>query len=337
MGSNSLFPFYQNFALDPNNYETFYLPTTASIWRKENLKAASYDTNLRNAGWSHLSNVDVGAASEISFIAVSKNPANRVYYGTSLGKVYRIDDANTGNPFPEDISGDNFPFNAFVACIDLDETNADNIVVVFSNYEVPSIFSSSDGGVSWTAQGGNLEEFPNGLGSGPSVRFVKSLTYGGHNVWFAGTSAGLYSATDLNGDLTEWKREGAESIGSVIIDMIDARQSDGFVAIGTHGNGVYSTWYDPSLGLADNINNSGLTEVNLFPNPARDRVFISGLTGSAGTIEVLMYSMNGEQVLHEYLTGQERLTLELKGITAGTYLLKISSKSSVETKRLVLW
>ncbi|MEI7726950.1 MAG: sialidase family protein, partial [Bacteroidota bacterium] len=64
MGSNSLFPFYQNFALDPIRYETFYLPTVNSIWRKDNLKAAAYDSGLRNVGWSHLSNVNVGTAAE---------------------------------------------------------------------------------------------------------------------------------------------------------------------------------------------------------------------------------------------------------------------------------
>ena len=157
MGSNSLFPFYQNIALDPVQYETFYLPTVTSIWRKDNMKAAAYDSSLRNAGWSHLSNVNVGSAAEISCLALSIFPPNRLYYGTNLGKVYRLDNANTGNPVPTEITGSGFPVNAFVADIDTDPDNADRLMVTFSNYGVQSLFHSIDGGVTWTAVGGNLE------------------------------------------------------------------------------------------------------------------------------------------------------------------------------------
>ena len=38
--------------------------------------------------------------------------ANRLYFGTSLGKLFRLDNANTGNPSPVDISGSNFPAEA---------------------------------------------------------------------------------------------------------------------------------------------------------------------------------------------------------------------------------
>jgi hypothetical protein len=70
---------------------------------------------MRNFGWSHLSNVNVGSASEISCIAISKVPANRLYYGTNLGKVFRLDGANAGNPVPVNIMGKNFPANGFIA------------------------------------------------------------------------------------------------------------------------------------------------------------------------------------------------------------------------------
>ncbi len=339
MGSNSLFPFYQNFALDPNNYETFYLPTVTSIWRKDNLKAAAYDSSLRNTGWSHLSNVDVGDASEISFITVSRNPANRVYYGTNLGKVYRLDNANTGNPGPVNISGDSFPYNAFVAYIDVDEDNADNIILVFSNYEVQSIFSSGDGGATWTPQGGNLEEHPDGSGAGPSVRCVKFLNHENSKVWFAGTSAGLYSASELKGDSTNWKREGAESIGSVIIDMIDARQTDGFIAVATHGNGIYSTSYDPSLVIHEIPGISGLEIGNPYPNPARQSVTVDIVSDCSRPLEIALFDQSGRKldVLYRQIItkGEKSIKLDLGGLNAGIYLLLFQS-GEVKLSRKVM-
>ncbi|MBN1200194.1 MAG: T9SS type A sorting domain-containing protein [Bacteroidales bacterium] len=340
MGSNSLFPFYQNFALDPNNYETFYLPTITSIWRKANLKAAAYDSSLRNAGWEHLSNVDVGNASEISFITVSKHPANRLYYGTNLGRIYRLDHANTGNPMPVDITGTGFPPNAFVANIDVDETNADKIIAVFSNYEILSIFSSDDGGATWISQGGDLEENPDGTGSGPSVRWVKSLTYDNHQVWFAGTSVGLFSTTTLSGDSTVWTREGASSIGSVIIDMIDARQSDGFIAVGTHGNGVYSTWYDPSAGMDEPGSVTSFQVGNPYPNPASGLLTLQIITLEAQPLLINLITLGGNRIATLFdgsvVSGKSLIDLNINGFANGTYLLDLVSGDDRVVKKLVV-
>lgn len=340
MGSNSLFPFYQNFALDPNNYETFYLPTITSIWRKDNLKAAASDSGLRNAGWNHLSKVNVGDASEISFITVSKTPANRLYYGTNLGRIYRLDNAHTGNPVPTEITGTAFPLNAFVACIDVDESNADKLIAVFSNYEVQSIFSSDDGGSTWTPQGGNLEEYPDGSGSGPSIRYVKSLTYNDHQVWFAGTSVGLYSTTALLGVSTVWKQEGASSIGSVIVDMVDARQSDGFIAVGTHGNGVYSAWYDPTAGVEDLHFTGSLQIGELYPNPASDVVMTEVLAESDRQMEVSVFTPSGKAkgiIYHGRIgTGKNLLKLNVTDMPSGTYIIRFQSSTGSETRKLVV-
>jgi len=337
MGSNSLFPFYQNFALDPNNYETFYLPTVTSIWRKENLKAASYDTNLRNAGWEHLSNVDVGDASEISFITVSKNPANRLYYGTNLGRVYRLDDAHTGNAMPIEITGPTFPYYAFVAAIDVDETNADNVIVVFSNYNVQSIYHSADGGATWSPQGGNLEENPDGTGSGPSIRFVKSLTYQGHQAWFAGTSVGLFSTTKLNGDSTIWKREGASTIGSVLVDMIDARQTDGFIAIGTQGNGVYSTWYDPAAAINELDNQPEIVVTGPYPNPTIDRFNIHVETRHASSIRIEIFDLAGKQIQENmFPAGKRILEVNVGNLPGGVYFCRIVTAIGSITRKVVI-
>lgn len=40
---------------------------------------------------------------------------------------------------------------------------------------------------------------------------------------------------------TRWVLEGARTIGNLVIDMIDVRQADGLVVVGSHGNGVYTT------------------------------------------------------------------------------------------------
>ena len=339
MGSNSLFPFYQNLAIDPNTYETFYLPTITSIWRKDNMKAAAYDTSLRNVGWTHLSNVDVGSSSEISCLAISTVPANRLYYGTNLGKIYRLDNANTGNPIPLEITGSNFPANAFVAYVDIAPENADHVMVTFSNYGVRSLFHSIDGGTSWTSVGGNLEEFPNGSGSGPSMRCTKKLTYQGHTIIFAGTSCGLFSTNELHGDSTIWKKEGATTIGNVIIDMIDARSSDGFIAIGTHGNGVYSTFYDPAAGIGQNHDEQEFQLGNPYPNPFRENAQLELNVSKPASFKIELYSSNGKLIKNIankiFYPGKHLLSIPGAELSAGVYLIMITKGTKCFTKKLV--
>jgi photosystem II stability/assembly factor-like uncharacterized protein len=339
MGSNTLFPFYQNMALDPVTNEIFYLPTITSIWRKDNLKAAAYDSSLRNAGWSHLSNIDIGSAAEISCLAVSVIPANRLYYGTSLGKVYRLDNANTGNPVPAEVTGSSFPANAFVASIEIDPANADHVMATFSNYGVQSLFHTTDGGSSWTAVGGNLEEFPDGSGSGPSVRCTKKLTFGNQTVFFAGTSTGLFSTTSLKGDSTIWSREGSTSIGNVIVDMIDARQTDGFIAIATHGNGVYSAYYNPAAGVEEQATQTGMRIGMVFPNPVEEKAQAEVDAKSATQLGITIYSGSGKRMqpgsIHSIHPGKQRVTIEMGNLPAGIYYLVFGNGHEKVTRKVI--
>jgi len=339
MGSNILFPFYQNMALDPVTNEVFYLPTVTSIWRKDNLKEAAYDTSLRNAGWSHLSNVDVGSASEISYLSVSVFPPNRLYYGTSLGKVYRLDNANTGNPVPVDITAPAFPENAFVSYIDVDPDNAGHVLVAFSNYGVISLFQTSDGGGTWIAVAGNLEEHPDGSGAGPSIRCVRKLSCQGKTIFLAGSSSGLFSARELNGDSTIWVKEGATSIGNVIVDDIDVRQTDGFMAIATHGNGVYSGYFDPSAGIGERSEYGAFSIGNPFPNPADQAVWIEIASNFPGTVVLSLYTGSGELTgvcLKKYISaGKQPLTVPVGNLAPGMYYLKISDGRNTETRKVV--
>ncbi len=340
MGSNSLFPFYQNLAVDPNNYETFYLPTVTSIWRKDNMKAAAYDSSLRNAGWNHLSNVDVGNASVISALTVSNLPPNRLFYGTSLGKLYRMDNAHTGNPVPSDITGANFPANSFISCVDVNPADADKIMVTFSNYGVQSLFHSDDGGLSWAAVAGNLEDRPDGSGDGPSVRWTKILNYQGNKVIFAGTSVGLFSTTELRGDSTKWVRESADKIGSVMVDMIDARGTDGFVAVATHGNGVYSTHYKPASAIGEEPAHDRVMAGDPYPNPASSQVTLPVTFASPDPCSIRAISSDGRDlgILYSGVpgTGRHLLELPLAGMAEGIWYLEISSGNTVIVKKVLV-
>ena len=237
-GNNGVF--INPFVLDPNDSKKMYMAAGRTIWRNSDLTGIPLISNEKTSvNWDSLVTSSLSSGT-ISALSVSKTAANRLYFGTSNAAVYRMDGAHTGSPVRTTITGPSFPTNGYVSCIAVDPTNADNVLVAFSNYNVQSLFSSTNGGTSWTAVGGNLEQNSDGTGNGPSIRWATILPLGSAVMYFVGTSVGVHSTTSLNGSSTVWVQDGAGSIGKVVVPMIVSRPADGLVVAATHANGIYT-------------------------------------------------------------------------------------------------
>ena len=119
-------------------------------------------------------------------------------------------------------------------------------------------------------------------------------------LYLLGTSVGLFTTYELipdstTGDSTNWTPQAVMSIGNVVADMIDYRASDGFVAVGTHGNGVYTTWLfgEP---IEENSDDSGNITVGVFPNPASDRITFGFELSEAGAATINIYNSSGKKI-----------------------------------------
>ena len=104
------------FDVEPKDNDELYLVVKNVIYRKTKLKSAINNSSQRNLHWSRMFNSQLSGNESITAIKVSGSPANRLYYGSDKGKVYRIDDANSGNPSKIEITGSNFPINGYVSC-----------------------------------------------------------------------------------------------------------------------------------------------------------------------------------------------------------------------------
>ena len=229
------FLFVNPFELDPNDRNIMYMAAGSTVWRNDNLPAAT-----PTVGWTQMTNASLSGTA--SAIGISTSPANVVYFGSTGGQVIRVDNANVGNPTGVNVTGSNFPAGANVTSIDVNPNDANDVIVAFSNYSVVSIFRTTDGGSNWTDISGNLEENPDGSGSGPSVRWVTRIGF--NDKFFAATSVGLYSTDALSGASTVWTQEDPNGIGNVVIEQIRKRDSDGLVVLGTHGNGLFSANFE---------------------------------------------------------------------------------------------
>ncbi len=337
--SDSDFTFYTTFALDPVNNTTFYMPAKNVIWRKNNMLAAANDSTLLNVDWDKLSNTLVSPLTGITAICITKSPANRLYYGTDNGRLFKMDNANTGNPAGVEITGVNFPKDAFIGSIEVDQDNGDFILVAFSNYNVESIFSSSDGGITWLEQSGNLEHNNDGYGYGPSIRNLKILKYNNKNVYFAATSIGLFSTTELDSDQTVWMLEGSTIMGNIIVDNIDARNTDGQIVIATQGNGVFRGKYTP-ISISEADQPIGIILEQNYPNPANDQTTINYNIPLSGFVELALYDISGRiikyMVKEKRAKGYHRVSLNTGNIANGAYFYRLNFKNKAVTKKIII-
>lgn len=338
------------FLLDPHDQRIMYAGLRRTLWRNSDLTAIPHQDGINptSVNWDSFDKV----TEYVTALGMSPAEPRRLYYsgyyeGQSSKMLY-IDNPQEGQPEPVDITGENFPYYPYspaITCIAVDPRDADKVIVVFSSYGVISLFASEDGGTNWTPVAGNLEEHPDGTGSGPSVRWLSILYVQDQPVYLAATSAGLFSSIELDGMNTIWSPEARSSIGDVVVDMLDVRQSDGFVAAATHGNGVYTAYITTLPDVATAIEGfaeqpAGFEIASVYPNPFATSTTIAYELPRAGAVSAGVFDIRGRRVasLFEGMqqAGRRELRWNPSSVSDGVYFVKVDYDGKVVTRKVVL-
>ncbi len=291
--AGSLYLFINPFALDPTNENRMFCAGGNHLYFHPNISQIPGGSQTPTSiGWKRV-NSEPLASGLVSAIEVSFN-GEKVYYGTTTGEVFRLDNADNEAIFElNQINSSLFPEGAYVSSIAVNPEDDQHLVVVFSNYSVPSIFESTNGGVSFTDISGSLEENTDGTGNGPSVRWAEIIPTNSGNLFLVGTSIGLFSTTSTSGN-TLWVKESAGTLGSAVVTMMDYRPLDGRLVIATHGNGVFTT----SIPDFKQINSAEPEDesfqlIAAFPNPFLESTQLRYSIPEDGEVRIDILSSNG--------------------------------------------
>ncbi len=343
--------FSNPFVLDPINSNMMYLAGGHNLLRNDNLTDIPVGSNdPATSGWQVIESTETDGI--ISALAISSTPSNIVYYGTSNGHVYRVDEANTIHASRTEVTGVYFPKyfgnpTGFVSSICVDPFDANKVFVTFSNYETRSIFYSENGGIEWRHVSGNLEQNQDGSGSGPAVYWLSMLHFNdGTTKYFAGTSIGLFFADELplQGNKTIWKN--SESIGAVPVYMIQARQKDGRILVATHGNGIYRNDFpNAATPLTEPISTIKLGQN--YPNPFQSAsgTKIPFSLDEGQFVSLKVYDSQGKEIANlineEFNAGLYEFDLNdvpsMKALTSGIYYYTIRVGGFSNTKKMVVY
>jgi len=331
--------FINPLVMDPEDANVLYLPAGRALYRQNELGAIALTGvwDSISQGWTKFP--DTLTNGVFSAIAVSESaPLHRLYLGTSANQLFRVDNAHTGTPALTPITPPvGTPATAYVNCLAVDPTNPDRVVLVYSNYAIYSLFLSEDAGATWIKVGGNLEASVTGTGAGSSARWVSILPLdNGKLKYFCGTSIGLFSADTLRlhagGQAgTTWALEGANEIGSTVVDHIALRPSDGWVVAATHGNGAFSAHFNTessSQNLATNVS------VRVYPNPAHETVWFDIPASKGPPAQLRIFDLKGNLVRQQRLSNVKN-AVSTSDLPAGVYVWEIQNKGWHKTGKIV--
>ncbi len=208
--------------INPSDYDS----DNNILYGSYNNNAYSYISGVGSSNSTGSRSVSLGGG-EATALKVSPNVNNRLYIGTNLGDVYRIDNAHTASSTVTQIRN----ASNYVSCVEIQPGDEDHIIVTYSNFGVTSVYETTNGGTSWTSVEGNLPDMP--------VRWAL-FAPGESDQMLLGTEVGVWSTDDLDGTSTTWDPSNG-GLANVRTDMLQYRTSDQQVIACTHGRGLYST------------------------------------------------------------------------------------------------
>ena len=208
-------------------------------WDLDNIQNIIYACN--NAGtFLRWNNPQTGSSTDVvsvtafnnqnvSAVHASPYTPNRVYFGTGNGTLTVVDNAHTGTSFAgtQINSGSGMPAG-YINCV-VTGSDDQHLLVCFTNYGAQNVWSTTNGGTTWTAIDGNLPDMP--------VRWALFHPDTDTKAFIA-TETGVWETDLINGGSTVWTP--STTFPTVRTDMIKYRASDRTIAAGTHGRGIWT-------------------------------------------------------------------------------------------------
>jgi hypothetical protein len=186
--------------------------------------------------FSH-STFTMAGSGNVTFIKVGL-AANTIFVGTDNGYVYKLTGitgvsgmtpTRTTVLTPSQTGGQ----TGTISCIEIGATE-NELLITKSNYNVKSVFYSSNGGTAWTSK----DESTYGLPNIP-VRYALFNPVNRQQVLLA-TELGVWTTNNVTAANPEWAPTNAK-MAHVRCDMLKFRTADNTVLVATHGRGLFTT------------------------------------------------------------------------------------------------
>jgi len=165
-----------------------------------------------------------------SAFKVSPFSDKTLFIGTTNGELFKITNASSVSDYNVDTliaTGFN---QGWINCVELG-ANEDQILVIYNNFGIISVWETLDGGAHWIDKEGDLPSVPIRWGIYNPLDYRQVLV---------ATDLGVYTTEDITANPVHWVSAN-NGMGNVRTTMLKTRASDNLVIASTYGRGIFST------------------------------------------------------------------------------------------------
>ena len=301
--------FVNEIALDRTNNVFYSYRSGLTLFRTSGLSATSttFTNNIVTVGTAQ-------SGEQISWMKVSPYTAasTTLFVGTNLGRIFKITNANTTSYVSTAITS---PATGTISDIEFGASESE-IIATLSNYNLTSIFYSTDGGTTWQNKEGNLPDMP--------VRTVLRNPDDA-NEMIIGTEMGVWGTTNFLSASPSWASISG-NIGNVRITNLDYRPSTRTVLVSTYGRGAWTN-QNTIVALATGDVKSKKDVTGIYPNPSKGISHLRFDSAKYSFVDISIFDASGRVVYSKKnVKSDEEFGQRL---TPGNYILKAESKGEV--------
>jgi len=306
--------FYNPYEMSPGNHN-FVVFGRADVWKTSSVQSAS-----TSQGWRQMATTGVTGGS-VSAIGISKTDTNKVYIGTSNGKISVTTNggtnwsAVTGFPYITDL------------WVDFDN---DNVCYATFGGAQPGrhVFKTTNSGVNWFSISGNLPDIGHN-----SIALRQSSP----RMIFVGTDLGVFQSTN---DGANWVNFNTGFPNVEVYDL-KYKETPAILLAATHGRGCFTFDVGTIVGINSHYGIPDKYSLSQnYPNPFNPSTVISYELAVSGLVSLKVYDVLGNEVKtlidKKQNSGKYEVTFNGNNIHSGVYFYKLITGDFIETRSMIL-
>ncbi len=310
--------FINEAALDKNLNVLYTNASSGGTRRIERI--SNFTDGEANVVSSFLTNALLNSSPSAFKVSPFTTGATKLFVGLRNGRLLQANFANF-SPIWSNISGSGFVGS--ISDIEFGQSEQE-IFVTMHNYGVQSIWYTSNGGTAWRSLEGNLPDLP-----------VKCILQNPllPNELIIGTDLGTWATPDFTITNPVWIQT-YNGMSDVPVLDLDVRLSDNTILASTYGRGLFTGQFT-AVPLSVSENELIASNISVYPTVSNGNFKITS-RNNFGASKMEIFNMGGQQVFNNsFDLSPSPHNVSLK-MSPGLYLIKISSRDVIETKRIII-
>ncbi len=295
---------------------TPYIQTSTNA----NILYAGYEnvwkTTNKGNSWTKISNFST--SQKINALA-SAPSNNQIIWAANSSTLYKTTDGGQNWSIINGYSG-----SGSINYIAINANNPDKVWICKSGfYTGDKVYYTDDGGSNWTNISGNLPNYP--------INTIVNDKNSNKDGIYVGTDIGVYYRDNILGEWVPFMK----NLPNVIVKELEIYYPTNKIRAATFGRGLWeSVLYD----LANDINTGSFNKksVKIYPNPAKDIIYIDLFNFNKKRLYLSVYDVFGEIIYNNTILNKNNITLNTSKYAKGIYFIEITSYSYHSVNKAII-